>query len=109
MQGYQAGQSLAGIGSGSTVANNTVTQATEMSALSTLLTTNRERLRSLLSLVEERLDGFAPQPSQLGAKASEAPPEPFPGTLSHLRCMIETTGQDLSRLDAICTRLRELL
>lgn len=86
-----------------------VEQSTEMGSLSAVLGENRARLRNMLELIEERLDRFSPRPMPINATKAETPPEPMPGTLASLRCMAETTGQELNRLDAICTRLRELL
>ncbi len=89
-------------------------RTTEMADLSALLGANRQRLRSMLNVIEERLDGFSPQPAVPQnainpATTSPQPPEPMPGTLASLQCLARTTDQELNRLDALCMRLRELL
>lgn len=84
-------------------------QQTEMANLSMMLGDNRRRLRDMLEAIELRLDSFSPRPPPLQGKPAEAAPEQMPGTLAGLRHMAETTAQDLSRLDAICMRLRDLL
>jgi hypothetical protein len=85
-----------------------VRKTTEMESLSALLGENRSRLRAMMELIEARLDHFDPRPQPASTEAP-TPPEPSPGTLPCLRWMAETTSADLSRLDAICMRLRDLL
>lgn len=82
---------------------------TEMASLSALLGENRQRLRSMLALIETRLDSFAPRPTPLQGESANTPPEPLPGTLACLRSMGETTGRELKRMDELCMRLRDLL
>jgi hypothetical protein len=83
---------------------------TEMEHLAEMLGHNRRRMREAISAMETRLERFSPQPpvpqnAVLGGPAAE----PQPGTLSFLRCMVETTAQEVGRLEAISSRLRELL
>lgn len=89
---------------------------TEMMALGEMLGQNRRRLREMLALAEERLNNFAPALTLI-VTGSVPPadvnpnnqPDPLPGTLANLRHLATSTGEELSRLDAICTRLTALL
>jgi hypothetical protein len=94
-----------------TAARDPAERMTEMASLSEIFGQNRSRLRALLDLAEARLTNFAPEPTKLGEAGTghDRPPEPTPGTLASLRCMGETTSQDLNRLDLLVTRLRDLL
>lgn len=81
---------------------------TDMENLSNMTGENRRRLREALHLIEARLDNFTSAPSTLSSKGETAP-EPQPGTLGSLRHMATSTGDELNRLEAICSRLSEIL
>lgn len=83
---------------------------TDMETLSSMAADNRRRLREALLLTEARLDNFTSAPSALqGSKGTEQAAEPQPGTLGSLRHITATTSDEINRLEAIVSRLRELL
>lgn len=83
----------------------------EMELFSERFGSNYRTLRSLTNELHERLDRFAPQPSDIkNAGKLNAPEaaEPPPGTLASLSHFASAQNEELARLNSLLRRLEEI-